>query len=129
MQFAIWLCKYVVAWSPNSPNHILCTKAKPAFVFWKAGAQLFLQRKRESFAVILGGDDWAITGVHANFVSPSDHLLFIIWTSLSFFQKRERSCRNKDKKAGQFMRLPVDIILAPHVQVFLTEDLSWPCIY
>lgn len=128
MQFVIWLCKYVVAWSPNSPNHILCTKAKPAFVLWKAGAQLFLQRKRVICNDFAGGDYWAITDVHANFVLPSDHLLFVKWLGFSLSLISEWSCKNRDKEVGQFMPLPVDINLAPFVQAFLTEYLSWPSI-
>lgn len=76
----------------------------------------------------VGGDDWAITDVHANFVLPSDHLLFVKWLGFSFSLISEWSCRNKDKEVGQFMPLLVDINMAPFVQAFLTEYLSWPSI-
>lgn len=76
---------YVNMWlhdSKLSKSHFM-HKGKTSFVFWKAGAQLFLQRKSH-LQWFCGGDDWAITDVHANFVLPSWPSSVCKWLGFSF---------------------------------------------
>lgn len=72
LQFVIWLCKYVVAWSPNSPNHIYAQRQNQLLCFEKQ-VHNYSYKERVICSRFVG--EWlrAITDVHA--------ILFTLWPS------------------------------------------------